>query len=108
MDIVDSPAGAASTIRQTQINLAGVSEFLAIVPGLGSINLGMVAARTRNRLLLICEFFRWIEVKNALAGVAKHGLLAGANVIVSLRPKHDLARHALMIAHFGDAGAAEL
>ena len=54
------------------------------------------------------HFVSRIKVKNALAGVTDDGLLAGANVVVGLRPQHDLAAHALVIKNFGDAAAAKL
>ena len=53
------------------------------------------------------HFVGGIEVQNALAGIADHGLLAGADIVVGLRTQHDLAGHAFMIAHFGDAAAAK-
>jgi len=54
------------------------------------------------------HFIGRIEVKNALARVANYGVLPGTDFIVGLRPKHDLASHALVIKHLGDARAAEL
>jgi len=42
--------------------------------------------------------FRWrIEVQNALAGIADHGLLAGADIVINLRAQHNLAGHAFVI-----------
>ena len=54
------------------------------------------------------HFVGGIEVENALAGIADYGLLAGADIVVDLRAQHDLASHAFVIAHLGDAAAAKL
>ncbi len=105
MHVVDATAGLTFGIRHTEVNFAGIREFLAIVPGLRSIDLGVVAAGTR--VFLVCKLVRWIEIKHALAGIADHGLLPGAHLVVGLRPQHNLACHAFVIAHFGNAGAAE-
>ena len=53
------------------------------------------------------HFVGGIEVQDALAGIADHGLLSGAHIVVGLRPQHDLACHAFVIAHLGDAAAAK-
>ena len=52
---------------------------------------------------LVDKLFCGIEIQDALAGIANDDLLAGADLVVSLGTKHDLARHALVVANFGDA-----
>src|SRR5580658_2692739 len=51
---------------------------------------------------------RGIKVENALAGIANHGLLAGADVVIGLRPQHNLTGHAFVVEHLGDTAAAKL
>src|SRR5581483_4536122 len=71
-------------------------------------DLGMMALGAMQRGLLVGQFFRGIEIQHPLARIADHGLLAGAHFVVSLRPQHYLAAHALVIADLGDAAAPEL
>jgi hypothetical protein len=68
----------------------------------------MMAARALMFGLERLHFVGRIEIQNALAGIADHGVLSGTDLVVSLRSQHDLARHAFMIAYLGDAAAAEL
>src|SRR5712692_2367141 len=89
MHVVDATAGLAFGIRQTEVNFARIREFLAVVPGLRSVDLGMMAAGTR--VFLVCKLIGRIEVEDALAGITNHGLLPGADLVVGLRPQHDLA-----------------
>src|ERR1700692_106232 len=105
--VENAAAGLTGCIRQANKNLTRFGVFLTVVPGLGSVDLGMMAARALVFRFEGLHFIGGIEVKNALAGIADHSLLAGADIVIDLRPQHYLARYAFMIAHFGDAGAAK-
>ena len=72
------------------------------------VDLGTGAALGGEVRTLDFFFVGGIEIQNALAGFALNHFLAGAHVVVGLRPQHHLAGHAFLIAHFGEAGAAEL
>src|SRR5208283_2355171 len=83
------------------------AKLCPVVPGLGRVDLGMMAFGARGRGLYVGHFLGGIEIENALAGIANDGLLAGADFVVSLGPEHDAARHTLLIANFGEATAAK-
>ena len=105
--VENAATGLASGVVHAQQDFARTAEFLAVIPGLGSVDFGVMAARAFVLRLKRLHFVGGIEIKNALAGIADDGLLPGAHVIVSLRPQHDLAGHAFVIANLGDATAAK-
>src|SRR6202043_1313083 len=107
MDIVDAATGLAASIGQTKKYFADSPEFRAVVPGLRSIDFGMMAFGAGGRGFLIGKLLSGIEIEDALAGVADDGLLAGTDFVISLRAEHDPAGHTLLIANFRDATAAE-
>src|ERR1700691_991998 len=105
--VEDAAAGLAAGIIEAQQRLAIVAVLLAVVPGLRRVDFRMMPPRPLEFRLDRLHFLRGINEKRALARVANHRLLAGANFVVSLRAQHDLASHALVIAHFRDAAAPE-
>src|SRR5579863_223806 len=105
---IDSPAGLAAAVGEGEVDFAGVAVVFAVVPGLRSVNFGMVPAWTMRARHLVHQLVLGIEIEDALAGVADDGVLAGADVVISLRPQHDLAGHAFLVAHLGNSAAPEL
>lgn len=108
MDVVGAAAGLAVRVGEAEKHFAIAGKFRPIVPSLRRVDFGVMALGAVNPGLLVDKFFRRIEVQDALAGVANDGFVAGADIVIGLRPEHDLARHALLMADFGDAAAAEL
>ena len=107
VDVIDAAAGLATGGGQAEEYFADVAELCAVVPGLGSIDLGMMAFGAVVEASDVLHLFGGIEIQDALARVANDGLLAGADFVIGLRAKHDLARHAFVIADFRKAAAAE-
>src|SRR5271154_4020968 len=105
--VEDAAGSLARGIVEAQKNFASIGIFLTVVPGLRRVNFGMMAARALVFRFESLHLVGGIEVQNTLAGITDHGLLAGADIVVNLRAQHDLAGHAFVLAHFGDAAAAE-
>src|SRR5215469_10199438 len=108
VDVVDAAAGLTAGVGQAKEDFPLSGELGAVVPGLRRIDLRMMTLGAVDRFLLLDQLFFRVEIENALAGVADDRLSPRANFVVGLRTEDHLASHALMIADFSDAAAAEL
>ena len=85
-----------------------VLEAGPVIPGLAGFKLRVGPPPPCGHDWVCHLVIRRVVVKNPLAGLADHNLSSRAHFIVCLRPQHDLARQALVIAGLGKARPAML
>ena len=85
--VENAAAGLPPSVGEAQENFASFGEFLTVIPRLGRVDLGMMAAGAFVFGLKSLHFISRIEIEDALAGIADYGLLAGAHIVVGLDRK---------------------
>jgi hypothetical protein len=108
VQIVHPACGTGRAIHERKESLPDLPETRMVEPGLLRIDLGTGAPLGREVSAFDGRFVLWIEVQDALAGLALDDRLARPDFVVSLRTQHDLASHAFLVTNFGKTGAAEL